>query len=894
MPSRPHLIYRLLDTDYAESLSAYSFRSTDFYDFICSLVPQEWNSQRRDMWLYCSPVGYMPPVQGWKIHVSTTLCDARKTLAAVASVLFKYKDVSFKFVLDRSLLSLVNSKNWPRGASGKFITIYPPDRLRFTELMEELAKATAGMQGPYILSDQRYKDSRVVFYRYGGMRKRTTLTLEGEQVPVIASPGGALVPDPRLAYPVVPSWETPVLPIEQTATAKHAAVTLRNGRYTIDGAISFSSAGGVYFALDNRTRRKVVIKEARPWINATADGYDAIELLKKEYRLLGVLAATGIAPEPVELFQEWEHCFLVEEFVEGTSMSHHGAANSILLRTRATARDHAEWCAMFVSLCQELMRMIAVLHSHGIIFADLSPNNLIVTKDGQQLRIIDFEGAHQIGVDRPANLYTPGYLSQHRAAGGQARWEDDYYSAGAVLLSYLLPINGLLHLNPQSRQHFLRSIHVDIVVPEQITGFINGLMESSWSAPGELETSVELLEDSRDANGCLLEMKQVYDYKTIVDDIVSHLNGVADYSRKDRLYPADPKIFSTNPLSVAYGAAGVIGVLHQITGAIPEAAVNWILQQPVTIAEYPPGLYIGMAGIAWVFLDIGMPEKGEEMFQATFRHPLLYQAADLIHGTAGWGMTALRFFHATRKELYLEKAIEAGDVLLSTHQTAETGYYWTGGPCEGALGLGHGSSGVALFLLYLYLATAQEAYLAAGKRALDFDLAAGISTKDGGLSWARSSHSPSPLYPYWRFGSAGVGIVTARFQRLLGSSYYQAILEKIFVDTDRKYSVFPGVFMGLAGLAEFLLDMHDLTAEERFLQSANKVAEGIMQFRVKRNGTSFPGELTSRLCCDYATGSAGIALVLNRLVRKAKSRFLLDELFSDTPASKLSAFAVAV
>jgi hypothetical protein len=178
--------------------------------------------------------------------------------------------------------------------------------------------------------------------------------------------------------------------------------------------------------------------------------------------------------------------------------------------------------------------------------------------------------------------------------------------------------------------------------------------------------------------------------------------------------------------------------------------------------------------------------------------------------------------------------------------------------------------------------------LAAGLRALDFDLAAGVRTKDGGLSWTESAESRSPLYPYWRFGSAGIGTAIVRFQRLVQSPRYASVLEQIFIDTDRKYAVFPGRFSGLAGLGEFLLDMHDLSGESRFLEGANKVAKGIMHFRVKRNGIAFPGEVSSRLCCDYGTGSAGIALFLNRLLGKQRSDFMLDKLFDRQAGHKRS------
>jgi serine/threonine protein kinase len=882
--STPNPIYRLLDKDYAESFAAYKPRTSDLYDVVDSLLPRSWSIRRHDMWFYCSPCAHQVPPQGWKIHISATGENCREILEKASRVLFTHSDVSFKFVVDCALLRLFNSKTWPRGASGKFITIYPADSRRFLDLIEEIDERTVGLQGPYILSDQRYKNSRVLFYRYGGMRTQTALNVKGEKIPVLQDPGGNVIPDLRLAYPVIPPWEAPIVPVSGVEEVRTDKVSLSHGRYLIEKAIAFSSAGGVYCARDNLTGRKVVVKEARPCINAT-NKYDAVGLLKKEHRLLDVLAVTDVAPQPVDLFQEWEHWFLVEEFIEGAVMGRHSAANNILLRTRATAREREEWRTMFAGLCVDLIRILNVLHNRDIVFADLSPNNLIVTANGKGLRVIDFEGAHQIGVDPPANLYTPGFVSQSRAPGRAATREDDYYSAGAVLLAYLLPINGLLHLNPQARREFIAFIQSETHLSDKIVDLINRLMdhpEQGVSAPGS--GVVEMLDSARPGAASADAQEPAKNYQSVVDSIVTHLNGVAEYGRCDRLYPADPKVFSTNPLSLGYGAAGVAYALHKLTGKIPTAAIDWILQHKITSADYPPGLYVGMSGIAWSLLEIGMTEAAEEIFRATLRSPLLHDSADLFHGLSGWGMTALRLFQATEKEIYLERAREAGRRLLVGAKVSEHGLYWTSASAstsvkERPLGIAHGSSGVGLFLLYLYLATGDENHLDTARRALDFDLAAGVRTKDGGLSWSESVESSSPLYPYWRFGSAGIGMVTARFQRLMGSPRYQSILEQIFIDTDRKFAVFPGRCTGLAGLGEFLLDMHDLVGARRFLESANRVAEGIMHFRVERNGTAFPGQLLSRLSCDYGTGSAGIALFFNRLLGKQGSDFMLDDLF---------------
>ena len=77
----------------------------------------------------------------------------------------------------------MNSKRWARQGAGKFITIYPFDEDQFVSVIEQLHQATRQFEGPYILSDRRYKDSKVVFYRYGGMSPFKVLNIKGEKVP---------------------------------------------------------------------------------------------------------------------------------------------------------------------------------------------------------------------------------------------------------------------------------------------------------------------------------------------------------------------------------------------------------------------------------------------------------------------------------------------------------------------------------------------------------------------------------------------------------------------------------------------------------------------------------------------------------------------------------------
>jgi serine/threonine protein kinase len=876
MQARHNPIHRLLDPDYHESFDLYAPVKADFYERISSKLPEGWEIKRRSICFYCGPARHIIPEQGWKIHISATRANACEILDRVGSILFAAGDSGFKFVVDVPTLFLVNGKSWPRGGSGKFITIYPRNKDRFRELIEQLHAATREFCGPYILSDHRYKDSQVVFYRYGGMRLRESLDVTGEKTPVLLRPDGTEVPDCRMAFPATPAWAEILLPIPHQCEVSEDAYSLREGRFQIEGVINFSSAGGVYRGTDRRTGSRVIVKEARPCIEM-GDGQDAVALLKKEYRLLTLLADTSIAPQPVDLFQEETHWFLAEEYINGVSLHTHSALHNILLRTRPVTLDFHVWYETFRDLALRLIDIVRTLHRRNVVFSDLSPNNLLVTDEHHLIKLIDFEGAYQLGVDEPSGTYTPGFVSQRRLEGAVAGLEDDYYSLGAVLMAYLLPVNGLFHLKPEAKEEFMASIQCDAQLPKSVAEMILALMEKNPTrrpAPARL---AEMLPANCAGEGKPQKQSPTIDYACVLSAILQHILQSATYSRHDRLFPADPKLFATNPLSLAYGACGIVYAVKRITGSVPHQLIDWILAHEINRETYAPGLYMGMSGIAWVLLETGERKEAERVFELTFEHRLLDRSFDLFYGLAGWGLTSLRFFLATGDEVYLQKAVNCGARLL------EEGV--GGRPCkiweqqgDRPLGLAHGASGVALYLLYLYLTTREERFLAGGMEALASDVAAGKVTLDGGLSWGAAVQSQDTVYPYWRHGSAGIGAAVLRYNKVLQDDTYCRVLDQVFIDTDRKYAVLPGRFMGLAGIGDFLIDAWAFTGKQAYLDSAQNVAEAVLKFSVNRNGTAFPGDFLSRLCCDYGTGSAGIALFLNRLHSKAAPDFLLDDL----------------
>jgi serine/threonine protein kinase len=889
-------LVNMLDTiasaEFYETIDYYQVQEDQFLDLVKKMIPGDWGFSRRGVWFGCHPPQEKDnplPAQGWKIHVTSSISNAEDILKAVVPIL-KHNNISFKFALDLKILALMNGKVWARQGAGKFITVYPLNEDHFKYIIEELYQATRQFDGLYILSDRRYKDSKVVFYRYGGIMPYGVINAKGENEYMLISPEGEMVPDLRRPYFHIPAWtkdpfEDPSKISQQPVDPNN--ITLKEGRYLIKSVLSYSNSGGVYIAEDRETQQEVVIKEARPFVTTTED---TVSLLKKEYRILSKIAHTKVAPQPLDFFQDWEHFFLVQEYLKGTSLASFSGRNNIILITQPTLANAEELLKSFKTIFLQFTEIIKLMHENDIILSDMSPNNIIILPETLEVKIIDFEGAYEIDVDKPIFLYTPGFVYVDQMVGAPSTFESDYFSLGAIMHYFLAPINQIFMINPRARYTFIESVIKDIGFPSSIYEMITALIGNAAEKRHTPNEVIEILQREEPVAAPEFAVdgpKADHVYQSYVDGIYDYILSVASYERRDRLFPAYSRIFITNPLNIAFGVCGIAQAIVKMGKKVPEKVINWILERNKSTELYPPGLYHGLAGIAWAMLELGLHDESKKILLSTYDHPLLYESSDVYHGIAGWGMANLRFFAETEDEIHLQKAKEAGEHLLTTFIEDEKGYYWKSGD-EIFLGYAFGASGISLFLLYLYLASGNDRFLDAGVKALDFDINNGTPNYEGGLSWRRVADEGSIIYPYWRYGSAGVGTAVLRYYKLLGEEKYKDVLEKIFIDTNRKYAVFPGFFMGLSGLGEFLLDLHQFTNESRYLDGAYRVASGVSLFKIEKDeGIAFPGDSLIKICCDFGTGSAGVGHFLHRLIHKQEGSFLLDQFFANGSKQEL-------
>ena len=860
-------LFTLLNPERYEGLERYRPRRPGFGDHLAPLLPQDWRGEQRGIWFTVRPPRCRVPPVGFKLHLSSIPAHARPLLSAIVPVLVE-EGVPFKVLVDDAMLDLNNSSIRSGGACGKFVTLYPRDPAQFRRLLERLEPLTRDFVGPYILSDRPYRDSKVLFYRYGTFLPSGRLTLQGERDASFVGPDGRLVEDPRLPYFSLPEGVSDPFPEAPGDADEDSAL---KGRYEPVLVLGSSSKGGVYLCRDLQTGREVVVKEARPHVNQGRHRpQDAVACLENERRILQRLEGTVAAPRLLDAFQEWEHHFLVMERAPGLSLSQLMGREllGLTVEGRPSPEQLQGFRYTFVRLARQLAAHVRAIHARGVIIRDLAPQNILYDANCGTVTLIDFESSyceHPEVASPVIPLTTPGFGPDPRAPGADALTptrEQDLQALGRVLGELLYPVAPFFSLAPERRrpvlEHFARErglpgLLVELAFATQEPARFDALLDAAERAP--------------------LPLPRLH--RPTLDEAAlrSRLAGLAHYleeeSRRgeDALdLPTDYRRSVTNRLGVAYGASGIAVALQRMRGEVPERFLDALLTEAgrADLAHYPPGLFVGLSGIAWSLLELGQREAAERLLATAAESPLLGQGADLFYGDAGWGLTQLFFHHRLGDARFLHAARDAARRIEAKLERVPEGLRYVN---QGDVycGLAHGSAGIGYFLLRLYEATREAGWLERARALLAHDLRRG-QAHEGALRFQRSAQEPL-VYPYWALGGAGLGALALRFHAVTGDPGELQAARRIAHGLRGQYTVFPSVFYGMAGLGHFFVDLFQHTGEAEAREEALRFAERVLLFAVERpSGQVTPGEGLLRLSTDYATGSSGIGVLLHRLL----------------------------
>lgn len=808
-------------------------------------LPIGWITKKEEHWQHYAPDRVRLPDQGWKIHISAQVDDAQMMLDTLSRFLFKSR-VAFKHVITKEELTLKNSKYGERGSSGKFMTVYPRDTDHFIGLVNDLDALTKDFKkGPYILSDERWKEGNV-YYRYGGFID-IPMEVDGRRTSGIRTPNADLIPDTRGATYVVP----PFVDIPAEIIAMNAARPEDNSerlleRYRIETALHFSDGGGVYKATDTESCNAVVLKEGRPAAGLDGTMRDAYNRLSHESAILQRLSGSPFIPEWLAELNIWEHLFVVMEHVDGINLG-----SFIATRYPFAAReDVTAYGVQAASILENLIIAVEDVHSRGVGLGDLHPGNVIVdTERDNRIHLIDFELSSDISDKVPGGLITRGYVGNPDHNREQADWFALKRIARQVFL-VVGPVEDLAGGMWERQKDWISRTFGDV-------------------AAGVLD-KIDRIADAHDARqiGTPLSPAPIELAHETVADVVRRLREGLIKSLDpflDQLGYGDIRQYEQEggALSVAYGGFGIVlALLRSGAGQLPDAAEHWLdRSRSEDLLNTPQGLFSGKVGIANVLTLAGRHDIARELLDSVDIEAISRHDVALHSGFAGVGLGLLDAYAVYGSTLYLEKAIDCGAATIDALENQKP--LPLDDPDAIPHGLLNGWTGAGLFLSKLDEVTNEDCWAQHAGRALELELAL-LRTGDGGDIQLESTDGR--LLPYLQCGSGGIAVAMAELSEKLKSTLdVNAQFDGIREAAIARPCYGAGLFRGATGLLAVASYLHAKTG----FDSANTLVPALAtmnHYLIADEGDLFiPGDFNYRLSSDLATGSAGLITVLSSL-----------------------------
>jgi len=244
--------------------------------------------------------------------------------------------------------------------------------------------------------------------------------------------GGPTQTGPNI--PTVASSNAPTLPSMsggRRMTGALSAGNLLGSRYRIVRLVGKGGFGAVYEARDERfqARRMVAIKEMSDAHLSPAERAQAIADFRHEADLLVQLKHPNL-PDVSDFFEEGGKAYLVMEFIEGKTLEKEQDDVGGPL-------DEKRVMGWALQLCD----VLGYLHTQPqpIIFRDMKPSNVMITKNGQ-IKLIDFGIARifkSTAAKDTTSLGSRGYAPLEQYGRGQSDARSDIYALGATLYDLL-------------------------------------------------------------------------------------------------------------------------------------------------------------------------------------------------------------------------------------------------------------------------------------------------------------------------------------------------------------------------------------------------------------------------------------------------------------------------
>lgn len=228
---------------------------------------------------------------------------------------------------------------------------------------------------------------------------------------------------------------------------------LLDRRYRVVQILSSGAFGQTYLAVDTRRpgNPQCVVKQLRPPSNTSTVLKTAYRLFKQEAEILEKLGKHSQIPFLLAYFEEANQFYLVEEFVPGHALNREIVAGQPWREERV------------FDLLEEVLQLLAFVHSQGVIHRDVNPSNLIRRKPDGKLVLIDFGSVKEVAnhvseydteFPRTIATGTPAYMPIEQFQGNP-QFSSDLYAVGMMAVQAItgLPGTDLPKLQDPSPSH---------------------------------------------------------------------------------------------------------------------------------------------------------------------------------------------------------------------------------------------------------------------------------------------------------------------------------------------------------------------------------------------------------------------------------------------------------
>ena len=211
-------------------------------------------------------------------------------------------------------------------------------------------------------------------------------------------------------------------------------------RYKIIKSLSKGGFGTTYLAEDTQfpNNLQCVVKKLHSAVDNKNLEFLTIarRLFDMEAQALAKLGKHDRIPQLLAYFEEDKEFYLVQEYVEGKTLTHELTAGQ-------------PWSeAKTVNFLQDMLEVVDFVHQNEVIHRDIKPDNLIRRSSDNKIVLVDFGTVKEViqaqteAIALTVSVGTKGYMPTEQARG-RPRYSSDIYAVGMIAVQSLTGIHPL-------------------------------------------------------------------------------------------------------------------------------------------------------------------------------------------------------------------------------------------------------------------------------------------------------------------------------------------------------------------------------------------------------------------------------------------------------------------